>query len=166
MDGLRRAALALSTLTDRDRRWVLDHLPASQRDSLSPLLREIGGLGLVAEPDLHKRLRDEENRLLATSIADGDVLAETAIRRLDEHAPAVVAQVLADESDATVAALTARFPWRWNVPVMHMLAQRRRERITRLASVTKAMRVVPWRLLVRTVCNRADLTAEALEATP
>lgn len=166
MDGLRRAALALSTLTDRDRRWVLERLPAPQRDSISPLLREIGGLGLVAEPDLHERLRDEENRLLAGSIAEGDALAETAIHRLDAHAPALVAQVLADESDVTVAALIARFPWRWNAPVMHALPQRRRERITRLAPVAKTMRAMPWRVLVRTVCNRADLIAETFGATP
>jgi hypothetical protein len=161
MDGLRRAALALSTLTERDRRWMLDRLPAPQRDGLSPLLHELGGLGLVADPDLHQRLRDEENRQLAAAMADGDALAEAAMRRLDAHAPAVVAQVLADESDVAVAALAARFPWRWSAPVLQMLEPQRRSRIARLMPVARTMQGTPWRLLVRAVCNRADLTAEA-----
>ena len=142
---------------------MLDRLPAPQRDSLSPLLHEIGGLGLAADSDLHQHLRDEENRQLAAVMAKGDAIAEAALRRLDAHAPPVVAQVLADESDVTVAALAARFPWRWSTPVLQRLRPQRRARVARLLPIAQTMQDTPWRLMVRAVCNRADLAAEAFE---
>lgn len=160
MDGMRRAALALSTLCARDRDWMLGRLPAAQRERIAPLLQELGGLGLVPEADIHERLRDEENRQLAAQLAGGDALAEAAIRRLDAHAPAVVVQMMADESDVAVAALTARFPWRWTAAVLQALEPSRRTRIARLVPVVRAMQDTPWRMLVRTACNRADLASE------
>jgi len=49
-DGRRRTALALHGLATADREWLLAQLPATERDGLDTLLRELRELGIPPEP--------------------------------------------------------------------------------------------------------------------
>lgn len=51
-DGMRRVALALHALAAEDRNWLLQQLPAADRQGLDALLRELQELGLPPEPEL------------------------------------------------------------------------------------------------------------------
>jgi len=50
--GSRRAALLLHAMAEADRIWLLDAMPASERDRLAPLLVELETLGIARDPRL------------------------------------------------------------------------------------------------------------------
>lgn len=162
MDGLRRAALALSALDVRDREWVLDQLPLADRRRVRLLLDELHALGMVVEPDVHARLRDEEARRRATALAAGDEHAEQAILRLDDCSAEVVVQVFNDEPDVVVAALLTRFPWRWAGEALGRLHEVRRSRIARMKHVVCSMQEAPWRALVQSMSQRINACHEEI----
>lgn len=156
MEGLRRAALALSAVPARDCNWILSRLPAARREQLRPLVTELRTLGLAPEPDLHQRLRDEEARRAVSALAGGDERLERAVKRLNDCLPAVVEQLLEGEPDVVVAALAYRFSWRWMDEVLQRLPPERRGRVLRMRPTLAGMQDTTWQALVQAVAARID----------
>jgi hypothetical protein len=156
MDGLRRAALALSAVPVRDCDWILSRLPEERRAQLRPLVSELRTLGLAPEPGLHQRLRDEEARRAVSALAAGDERLERAVKRLNDCPTAVIEQLLLGEPDVTIAALTDRFAWRWMDEVLRRLPPERRERVLRMKPGLTGMQDATWQALVQAVASRID----------
>ena len=156
MDGLRRAALALSAVPARDCDWILSRLPEERRAQLRPLVNELRTLGLAPEPGLHQRLRDEEGRRAMSALAAGNERLERALKRLDDSPPALIEQLLLSEPDVTIAALIDRFAWRWMGEVLRRLPPERRERVLRMKPGLAGMQDETWHALVQAVASRID----------
>lgn len=92
--GLRRAALALHALGEADREWLLSRLPAQSRETLDPLLVELGELG-IAPDDAVIRVA------LSEVVADAPVATDEA---------RALCAVLADEAPAVQSLLLAALP--------------------------------------------------------
>ncbi len=103
---LRRAALFLGSLHTEDRKWLLERLPAGQRQTLAPLLKELRSLGSL-DPTVAQQLLGGD--------MDGTALAEPPspqhlLRGLQGLSPAWAARVLRacapDHVDMYVSQLT------------------------------------------------------------
>jgi len=88
--GMRKAALALAAMHPRDRRWMLERLPDSQRNLLSTLVGEARRLGHV-DASLVKDLLQDQSRPEVVDVPPPDQL----IQALDNLPVAWAARMLA-----------------------------------------------------------------------
>lgn len=148
MNGFRRAALAMSALSKRDRKWMLGRLPADQRRHIEPLLQELDQLGLVPQPEMLEQLRAEDAMRGAEQLCGEDKGLLAAVRALEAAPAPRVEAVLADESAPVVAALLARYRWGWAHEVLSSMTAERRQAVVACMSRTRLMRDRTWRALV------------------
>jgi hypothetical protein len=59
MNGYRKAALALASLGDADRAWMLERLPEPQRARIAPLLDELREMHVPFDRELLKQVAQE-----------------------------------------------------------------------------------------------------------
>ena len=120
MSDLRKAALTLHALADRDRAWLLERLPASHRQSLEYLLQELSNLGIPPDARLleHAIAAARESAPLPSARATVDALTPDRMQTLLRGEPAgLVARVLAMQ------------PWSWSEAFLRGLDASERRRL-------------------------------------
>lgn len=130
---VRKAALLLHALHDRDRGWLLERLPDSDRSGLRSLLAELEALGIPVDRDLLDEVirpaRDAGSSPRAAvdgpesqpkAVSEDRVRDET-VRSLEQAAPDRLATILRDEPAGLIAVLLAVHPWPWKDHLLKML---------------------------------------------
>lgn len=105
-DAARRSALLLFGLPQQDQRWLLERLPAAERERLQLLLDELREMGIAPDRATAMRLLQEaSDRLPSPADSAGHAGSAAAVlRRVD---PARLALALKDEPTALLARLLA-----------------------------------------------------------
>lgn len=114
---VRRAALLLHAMAPADRDWVLGQLPASGRETLRALLRELVELGIPRDATLLGQVVSapatvREPTLNVEVLADARAGASPA-EAIAAADPAHLATVLRSEPVALVALLLSLRDWAW-----------------------------------------------------
>jgi len=128
-DGLRKAALMLSSLGEADRAWMLSHVGDAERARLDPLVAEARSLGFALDAGTLKDLiQPAAGAPGARSEAPPPAPAQTALEAADAGA---VHDVLANEPDWLIAAVVQMRPWPWREALLRLLGTERRLRVQR-----------------------------------
>lgn len=118
MSAARRAALALHALGASDRHWILGQLGQAHRDVLTPLLGELGRLGIPADPDVvQAALRDVNVQRSTDPDARVQAIWEADLSRM--------LVLLRGESDELVARLLNLRAWPWAAALLERLGPTR-----------------------------------------
>lgn len=124
--GARKAALVLHGLSPDDRRWLLSHLPAPQRETVGPLLDELVALGVPADAKLMEEVLGSHRTVAALSGQEPFALSQAAASD--------VARVVAQESAALVATLLNVRSWPWHEALLALLPAPRRQQVDQALS--------------------------------
>jgi hypothetical protein len=106
---LRRAALSLHALFEKDRDWILASLPAEQASALRPLLTELRELGIPADARLL-------GPLLAVPAAQD--VSRPGVGTLDAGIFSALARILESEPAEVTAALVTDDAWPWRTQLL------------------------------------------------
>jgi len=120
VDGLRKAALALSGLRDADRDWILARLPSGTQSGIAPLLEELRAMRIRLEPE-------DVAQLLEAPRKDAETVR--AVPTLELASPRMVLEVLEAESDWLVAVVLRARAWPWRAGFLELLDAERRKRV-------------------------------------
>ncbi|MES9978924.1 MAG: hypothetical protein ABW107_09265, partial [Candidatus Thiodiazotropha sp. 6PLUC5] len=110
MNGLRKAALYLHSIGEKDRRWLLDALLDDERERLQATLSELDEMGVPKGdpflPDIAEAyIYDGEE------IESGNPDIET--EEIDRASQVQISQVLDSEPDSVVAMILKQRLWSW-----------------------------------------------------
>lgn len=115
---LRRAALTVHALPERDRSWMLESLSPADRESLGGLLAELQALGIPQDP------------ALLAGMAAGSARHEEESDRwpeaLDEADISALLRVLAREPVSVTRALLSIRAWTWRARLLAAMDARMR----------------------------------------
>lgn len=123
--GARQAALLLHTLDEKDRRWMLEQLPAAARSETERLLADLQALGMPSDPSLL-------DAVLSASSQQPPKTSAGRGHRLDAAEAVQVARVLRSEPDGLIARLLQHSSWSWHDAVLDELGPSRRRRIAEI----------------------------------
>lgn len=116
--GRRSAALVLHCLDPGDRRWLFHMLPPGARATVSPLLDELGSLGLSDHPGIV--------RALLGGMDDAHAGRSGPRARIAEATAAEIWAVLQHEPLAMTGWLLALGPWPWRAALIKKLQPHQR----------------------------------------
>lgn len=152
----RRSALVLHALCENDREWILQRLPAANREMLRNLLGELAELGIPSDPSLVAPF--EAVGGAANGRDTGAVRSLCAkVARLE---PEQLAPVLRDEPPQLIAAFVQLYAWPWRDAFIQQLGPLRRKQVLDLLAA-EAIKVPPalerpaHALLLSTIIERA-----------
>ena len=114
-DDVRKAALLLHTLSDVDRNWMLEQLPAEQRRRLLDLVDELRELGIPALPALLDAVKDDlagERSPAPSPDIDTDGW-EGWCAAIERAGPSAVWPILRSEPEQLIARVLALRDWSW-----------------------------------------------------
>lgn len=134
MDLVRRTALVLYSLSEQDRTWLLERLPASTRTVLAPLLQELRELGFPTQSDLLPSLVPPLDASHAAAKASDAEIQESAqpIAQLSLSPPRAIQAVLCNERDDFIAEILCLAVWPWEASVLAQMPVQRQLRIGKL----------------------------------
>lgn len=116
MDGMRKAALAISALRGDDRAWMLAQLPRTAQLKLRKLVREAAALALLPDAQtLHELTEPADGGLPSAAIARPLAVADAR----DLHA------LLDAEPDWLIAAVLRGGTWAWRAALLASLGAER-----------------------------------------
>lgn len=126
--SLRRAALVVHAMPERDRAWLLAQLAPQERAQLEPLLAELRSLGIPGDRAL---LEEAIGVARPPGERDGDAVsphaqALAALRKAD---PERLAAVLRGEPALLVAKLLRIADWPWRGAVLQRLGSAARKQV-------------------------------------
>jgi hypothetical protein len=126
VDGLRKAALLLSSLRAEDRAWMLARVHDSERAQLVALLSEVHGLGVSLDAQTLRQLArsDSAEPEPETDVARSSNVASASAGAMHE--------VLGREPDWLIAIVLRDRPWRWREAFLNLLGTERRMRVQRV----------------------------------
>lgn len=110
---VRRAALLLHAMGQADRDWVLGQLPASGRERLRDLLRELAELGIPRDATLLSQVVSAPAAVREPSLDVEALPAATPSGTIAAADPAHLAAVLRGEPVELVALLLSLREWAW-----------------------------------------------------
>jgi hypothetical protein len=123
MDGLRRAALVLSSLRADDRAWMLARVHDTERVRLAELVSEVRGLGLSLDAQTLRQFVHSDGSQL-------DLEADDArSSNIASASPGAVHEILGREPDWLIAIVLRARPWRWREAFLSLLGAERRRRV-------------------------------------
>lgn len=114
----KKAALYLHGLHQTDRAWLLERLSATQRNKVSPLLQELTDLGIPEHSLLVNDINTvgsefEQGETSSIAEAHGEQKVQVLKRQLAAVAEPSVLNVLSQQENYVVAAITQMAPWPW-----------------------------------------------------
>lgn len=129
---VRRAALALHSVSELDRAWMLGAISQEQRGQLEPLLQELEGLGIPREPAvLHE--------MVAAAMRMEPALETLELARgLEPEDLGRIAAALKAESPALVAAILGAPGWPWREEILARFDDEFRAAVRRALFVRKS----------------------------
>lgn len=127
VSGERKAALALSSLVEADRAWMLERLQEPQRARLVALLDELGAMRVSFDRELLKQLGEPEK-------------APPEVHALETADPRPLLDVLEREPDWLVALVLRARAWPWRSALLERLGTERARRVARVAPDAPALR--------------------------
>jgi hypothetical protein len=133
VSGERKAALALSSLVEADRAWMLERLQEPQRARLLALLDELGAMRVSFDRELLKQLGEPEK-------AEKPVQPPVEAHALETADPQPVLDVLEREPDWLVALVLRARVWPWRNALLERLGTERARRVARVAPDAAALR--------------------------
>jgi hypothetical protein len=141
----RRAALLLHSLAPADRDWVLGRLPEPARATLSGLLRELGELGIPADPALLAAVADSGQGGTARvhAVNDGDASVLRLCRVVAGFDPHALAALFREEPAILTASFLRLFDWPWREQFLQSLGPLRARHVAELLSATAQDTVPP-----------------------
>ncbi len=158
MIGHRRAAVALYGLSEVDRRWILDELPVTDRDSLVQYLDELKDLGFD-----RSNLQGVSGDGFAL-VTDRDI---TATDRLRAATAAQMFDILRDEPTSLIAQFLSIHHWPWANDFQQFFISARQEHIRSALASVNADATERCNFLLESVASRlnevADMTAVGLD---
>lgn len=146
MNGERKAALALASLGDTDRAWMLERLAEPQRARVATLLDELREMRVPFDRELVKQLAPQPE-------------APHGLHAFDAQA---VLGALEDEPDWLVALVLRARAWPWRAGLLQRLPAERRSRIGR--ALPHGLELGPK--LVAAVLAAVDERAQKTDRTP
>lgn len=124
---LRKAALLLHAMPERDRAWLLGELPDAERKALGALLAELVKLGIPADRGLlDDALAAGEPPATARSSGGGAVNPLERVRAADAGR---LAAILRDEPALLVARLLRVEDWPWHKALLAQLGSTARRQV-------------------------------------
>ena len=124
-----KAALLLHALPADDRAWLLEKLPASERQALQSLLTELTELGIPADRSL---LDEVMSDMPDSRAASGKITAapgDLSMQELTDIAPAMIAKILQDEPAMLIAHLLMINDWPWTAAALEQMGVLKRRQI-------------------------------------
>ena len=171
-ENIRKAALLMHGLSDKDRAWMLHQLPIDIRKEIEPLIQELQFLGFQSDYslqacDLSVTIEDnipslQERDVQHTALEEPELV--TPIERLKYQPASSVANWMKDESEWVVAQILMSNDWPWMDVCLSHLENNKRQRIRGLLGTIPAIpKVVMNRLLERLVEKLDDITSMTIE---
>lgn len=136
--GLRQSALLLHAMQHGDRQWVLERLPADERNQVAPLLEELEALGIPRNRDLLQTAITQSAAPVESTAPSDSPESEAAfmLRSLDsipphERAPAWtrLCAVLKEEPAGLIAQMLQLHDWSWKESALKAITPRKRARV-------------------------------------
>jgi hypothetical protein len=124
--GLRRSALVLYAMTNADREWVFERLPAKARALLDPMIGELRELGVATDRAL---LRDAVQQSESLQAKDSTPVAETDEQALEKFSHEIIAQAFDAEPAGLIAKLLSCRQWSWRESVLQRIGVYKRRQI-------------------------------------
>jgi hypothetical protein len=128
-NDVRKAALLLHTLSDLDRNWMLERLPAQHRRQLLDLVEELHGLGIPASQALLDAVKDDTTAGRAPICTPADDSWESRCAEIDRAGPSAVWPILRDEPEHLIARVMAVRDWSWAPAIAQWLDPLQRSRV-------------------------------------
>jgi len=152
MIGYRRAAVALHGVSEADRSWVLNALPATDREAVQQMLAELKELGFG--DDLGAVMNVSRETINAKS---GDEIS--ALERIRAARAEQLFSILEHEPSSLIAQFISIEKWSWSGDFLALFPVARKERI--LASVSHTLDIPSAKVsfLIEAVGNRIAATA-------
>jgi hypothetical protein len=136
VSGERKAALALSSLVEADRTWMLERLQEPQRARLVALLDELGTMRVSFDRELLKQLGEPEKPQQAEKPLQPPMEAHA----LETADPRPLLDVLEREPDWLVALVLRARAWPWRGALLERLDTERARRVARVPPDAPALR--------------------------
>ena len=155
MTGYRRAAMTLHGVAAEDRSWVLNALPANDRDTLVQLLDELKELGFADDAGMAMELASEASNAAS-------YVPVTVLQRIRQAKAGHLFSILEHEPSSLIAQFLSIERWSWSRDFLNLFPAARKERI--LASVTHSIVIASARaaFLMESVGTRlSDMTPSA-----
>jgi len=130
VSGERKAALALSSLVESDRAWMLERFQEPQRARVVALLGELGAMRVSFDRELLRQLGEAEK----------PVPPQVEAHALETTDPRPVLDVLEREPDWLVALVLRARAWPWRSGLLERLGSERARRATRVPPDAPALR--------------------------
>ncbi|WP_116138494.1 hypothetical protein [Trinickia diaoshuihuensis] len=112
-DDVRKAALLLHTLSDADRNWMFEQLPAQQRRRLLDLVDELRELGIPGSPALLDAMKDDSAAERPPAPLPDTDSWEGWCAVIERAGPSAVWPMLRTEPEPLIARVLALRDWSW-----------------------------------------------------
>lgn len=147
MNGARRAAVLLATLTDEDVEDILGRLPEDCRSQIEPCLDELRALGAAPGYDWHEVLDAE-------STADQGSDDHPAMETVAGADADLMSRLLAREPAPVVGALLAANDWPWRDAFLAGCSQGRRQALETCTGRAFSVAGAVQRTLIEALADR------------
>ena len=131
-NDVRKAALLLHTLSDADRNWMLEQLPAQHRRQLLDLVEELRELGIPASQALLDAVKDDTTAGRAPICVPAVDSWESWCAEIDRAGPSAVWPILRAEPEHLIARVMAVRDWSWAPAIAQWLDPLQRSRVRAL----------------------------------
>jgi flagellar motor switch protein FliG len=136
--GMRRSAILLHSLNDKDRNWLLKNMPINQREMLTELLEELREIGIPRDEKLIQDFFQEcaPKTELIESITYVEITAEEAALKTISGADAfVMFKVLGKQPSIFIAKFLSIQPWDWKADFIELLDEQKMRTVFKMLAL-------------------------------
>lgn len=139
--GARHAALLLHAMAPADRAWMLEALPAAERDELQGLLAELEALGIASDPTL---IADATASTARSAPAQRAPMSdEEMLHALDGAQQSAMIRLVRAEPVGLIAAWLRVADWPWSEGLLNALEPGHRRRVEAALSAAASSSTPP-----------------------
>lgn len=117
--GLKKTALRIHSLSEKDRKWILNALPNSQRESVEEMLAQLERLSVPKNEAWLDFEPNTQGVVEKTNLTDGDLLLMVDLFNVSQ-----VRVVLDEMPESLVLAVLAMHDWHWREQYLSKLKMR------------------------------------------
>lgn len=164
INGYRKAALKLHTMSAKDREWLLQQFTEDEQASLTELLRELQELGIKSDFGMSGELSADETIDMSNPVPDNEPEVDKSVELLCAARAEEIAMLLSNEPDMVAGVVLSAYPWPWRSQLLASYGVEARLRASRALSQAQVLRPKVRSELIRMMASR--LAAARVHAFP